>query len=413
MKSVPVLRKDRIVTIDIIRGFALFGIFLANMPAFHSPVFMMEVYGHEQKYIGVDFWLDLFFALFIDMKFFTIFSFLFGLGFFIFMSRAEQKGSKVNRLYLRRVLALMLFGLVHLVFLWFGDILHTYALTGILLIFFYKRKIKTILIWAFSLLFLFHALLSALLLVPEDALKEIERSTSELHSGKLASYIDVYEHAGYVEWVSYRIQTELVAVLQNVPFALIPVLALFLFGLAAGKAGIFQPNTKYIELIRKICFSSLIISIPLVSILALYKLEFFHAGIKNNIIIQLFTSLSGVTLCFFYISLLTLLLRKEKWQSRMRLLGYVGQMALTNYLLQTVICITLFVGLGLYRDVSLLIGTLIAIFIFAVQVLYSYLWFQRFQFGPLEWLWRTFTYGRLQIMEQRKLNNRSNKKDFL
>ena len=74
MNSSPVLGKDRIITIDVIRGFALFGIFLVNMPAFHSPYLMKVIYGLEGTYSGVDYWLDVFFALFIDMKFFTIFS---------------------------------------------------------------------------------------------------------------------------------------------------------------------------------------------------------------------------------------------------------------------------------------------------------------------------------------------------
>ena len=87
MKSAPISKQERIVPIDIIRGFALLGIFLVNMAAFHSPVFMISY----PEYTGSDFWLDLFLQMFVQTKFYTIFSFLFGLGFFIFMSRATKR----------------------------------------------------------------------------------------------------------------------------------------------------------------------------------------------------------------------------------------------------------------------------------------------------------------------------------
>nr|WP_071393393.1 heparan-alpha-glucosaminide N-acetyltransferase domain-containing protein [Bacillus tuaregi] len=154
MKSTPISSQERILTIDIIRGFALLGIFLVNMPAFHSPALMVSA----PEYNGMDYWLDLLFQMFVQTKFYTIFSFLFGLGFYIFMSRAEQKGLRINRLFSRRLFALLLFGALHLVLLWYGDILHTYAIAGFLLLLFYKRKPKTLLIWAFSLLIAFHAL---------------------------------------------------------------------------------------------------------------------------------------------------------------------------------------------------------------------------------------------------------------
>ncbi|WP_404328594.1 hypothetical protein [Mesobacillus maritimus] len=90
MNNSPITGKDRILTIDIIRGFALFGIFLVNMPAFHSPVFMKSFYGQGVEYSGIDYWVDVFFSLFVEMKFFTIFSFLFGLGLFIYIIVVRQ-----------------------------------------------------------------------------------------------------------------------------------------------------------------------------------------------------------------------------------------------------------------------------------------------------------------------------------
>jgi uncharacterized protein len=407
MNSSPVLGKDRIVTIDIIRGFALFGIFLVNMPAFHSAEFLRSFYGVEAELTGADYWVDLFFALFIDMKFFTIFSFLFGLGFYIFMSRAEQKGLKFKQLYLRRILGLLLFGAAHLVLLWFGDILHTYALTGLFLLFFYKRKIKTVIIWAFSLLVVINVLFSLTLLMPDGMLQEIAGTQAASFNDQFNGYVDAYINAGYGEWVSYRLGAEVFPILINSIPAMIPVLAMFLFGLAAGKAGVFKPDTPHLSLIRKIRTITFLISIPLVSILALYKLEILDAGIKSSTVVQVFTSLSGTTLCFFYISALTLLLRKDHWQKWLRPLGYAGQMALTNYLSQSIICVAIFVGFNLYEEVSLLTGTLLCFVIFAAQIIFSSIWLKKFQFGPFEWVWRSFTYGNIQPLKKKNASPES------
>lgn len=402
MNSSPILGKERIATIDILRGFALFGIFLVNMPTFHSPEFLKEFNAVRHVYSGADYWLELFFTLFIKMKFFTIFSFLFGLGFYIFMSRAEEKGLKQKRLFLRRILGLFLFGALHLVLLWSGDILHTYAITGVFLLFFYKRKVKTIVIWAFCLLVIFNTILSLQLLAPKEMIQEIIETSHVAYNEEIDVYMNVYEKAGYLEWVTYRFQIEVIAVLNNLIFTILPVLAMFLFGLAAGKARIFNRLSEHVGFIRKIRNITFLISIPLVIILALYKLEVFDVGVNQIGAIQLLTSLSGVMLCFFYITSLTLLLQKEIWLKRLRPLGYVGQMALTNYLLQSIISVGIFVGLGFFGDVSLTFGTFLSIIIFSLQIIFSRFWLSKFQFGLFEWLWRSFTYGKWQSIKKKE-----------
>ncbi|WP_110113127.1 DUF418 domain-containing protein [Bacillus sp. CGMCC 1.16541] len=396
MNVSPISTRDRIVTIDIIRGFALFGIFLVNMPAFHSPDFKVQISGMHVEYTGIDYWVDLFLQMFVQMKFFTIFSFLFGLGFYIFMSRAEQKGFNVKRLFSRRLLGLLLFGALHLIFLWFGDILHLYAITGFLLLFFYKRKPKTILIWAFSILFLFHALISLTFLVPETMLEDMQADMQEGYDEKLNNYVAVYEQASYIDWVLYRIDIEIPSILANLPITLMPVLSLFLFGLYAGKIGLFERVEEQRNLLRKVQVFSFLIGVIFAILLGLVKTKGWNVGAYEDSVIQLFTSLSGVGLCFFYISTLTLLLQAENWQKRLRPLGYVGQMALTNYLLQTILCVILFLGFNLYGQISLTTGTILCFIIYSLQVFISRKWLQMYRFGPFEWLWRTMTYRKVQ-----------------
>ncbi|MUV38733.1 uncharacterized protein JNUCC1_02604 [Lentibacillus sp. JNUCC-1] len=400
MRSSPISQKERIYTIDIIRGFALFGIFLVNMPAFHSADFMKSVYGFEVSYTGLDYWVDVFFTLFVEMKFFTTFSFLFGLGFYIFMSRADAKGLKTATLFLRRMLGLLAFGVVHLIALWYGDILHTYAIAGVFLLFFYKRKIMTMLIWAASLLFVYNAFLGLTLLVPSSFLESMEASESSLMASFLREYVAVYENAGYIEWVTYRLGAELPIILINLIPALIPVFAMFLIGLAAGKAGIFHNIAGHLPLIKKICLITGLISLPLVVLLGLFKMDILDWGVKQIYIVQLLTSIGSTFMSLFYVSALTLVLRKDTWQQALRPLGFTGQMALTNYLMQTVIAIAIFVGFDLYGKVSLVTGTLICLAIFAVQMIWSTLWLKTFRFGPFEWLWRSFTYLKIQPLKK-------------
>src|SRR5208337_2815300 len=146
----PVNLSERIVFIDVLRGMALFGILAANMRAFFAP---LDCYG----YIGVlfhsraDVLAQVFIDAFIQGKFISIFSFLFGMGFAIQLSRAEARGARFLSFYPRRLLALALFGLIHGLLIWAGDILLTYAISGAILLLFRKRQQRTLLWWAGSL----------------------------------------------------------------------------------------------------------------------------------------------------------------------------------------------------------------------------------------------------------------------
>ncbi|MGK0700283.1 DUF418 domain-containing protein [Priestia flexa] len=232
MKGSPIKPSERIITLDVIRGFALLGILLVNMPAFHSPDFIHQLYAIDVGYEGLDAIIYAFLQLFVQVKFFTIFSFLFGVGFYLFMKRAESKGLKMRSLFFRRAFILLIIGLLHLIFLWFGDILHLYAVGGFLLLAFYNRMPKTLIKWAFSLLAIYLALLSITFFIPVDMMDELELGNAD---DVLPTYIYMYESAPYLEWLAYRVKLEVIPILLNIPFTLIPVFAFFLFGLYAGK----------------------------------------------------------------------------------------------------------------------------------------------------------------------------------
>src|SRR5258708_20866662 len=142
----PVSLSERIVFIDVLRGMALFGILAANMRAFFAPI---DAYGNSGAlfHSRADVLAQIFIAAFIQGKLIAIFSFLFGMGFAIQMSRAEERGVRFLGFYPRRLLALALFGLIHGIVIWAGDILLTYSVAGALLLLFLKRSQKTALTW--------------------------------------------------------------------------------------------------------------------------------------------------------------------------------------------------------------------------------------------------------------------------
>src|SRR5580704_18043164 len=142
----PVSLAERIVFIDVLRGMALFGILAANMRAFFAP---LDAYGNIQVLFHnrADVWAQGFIDACIQGKFITIFSFLFGMGFAMQMSRAEAKGQRFLSFYPRRLLALALFGVIHGMLIWAGDVLLTYAFSGAILLLFRKRRQRTLVWW--------------------------------------------------------------------------------------------------------------------------------------------------------------------------------------------------------------------------------------------------------------------------
>lgn len=393
MSGESVLGKNRIVTLDIIRGFAIFGIFLVNMPTFTGSEFMV--------YTGTDKTIRMLFDMFIQTKFYTIFSFLFGLGFYIFMSRAEARGERVFSLFSRRLFALLLFGILHLVLLWQGDILHTYAIIGFFLLLFYRRKAKTVLIWGLVLIISYQLLMGALSTLAYVGDKYLEdMDISELMRAETLARgeekVEAYTTLSYTELLKWRIPNELKEVIGNLPLTVPDILGMFLLGLFVGKINLFR---RIDELKRKLRITQLItffISIPPLVAIAWSYSQHEEVTFMASLGDYFFIHFSGFTLSIFYIVTIALLLEKQTWQRVLNPFRYVGQMALTNYLCQTFIGVIVFYGFGLFGKVSLTEGLFYTIAFYCGQIIFSYFWLKKFQFGPFEWLWRVLTYGKLQ-----------------
>jgi len=331
----PIELNKRIYTLDYLRGFALLGIILVNIPA------LMWINPPETS---IDIAYNRFLILFVEGKFFSIFSFLFGVGFYIFISRAMAKNNNANLLFIRRMIILLLIGLVHFYFQP-GEALTVYAIFGLIALPFYKVR------------------------------KEINVTI-----GLILLAVTAY----------YGIKIAM-------PFPLI------LLGLAAGQYRIFE---KFNENRKSLlAFTIIMFCISIGGLL--YQWHYVpDVGVNfNDMSKNEFTehvtnvekfALIGLQfspfVSAFYVGLLMLLLQHPLCQFLLSPLKEYGRMALTNYLGQTALILIIGNAFHLIGNIRFIQSLWICLGIYIFQLLFSKLWLKFFRFGPLEWLWRMGTY---------------------
>lgn len=386
----PVIAQERIPILDIARGVAILGILLVNM-AFYSNSLQAIQFQIE---LWPDFWnkaANKFLEIFVNGKFIAVFSFLFGYGMIVLKDRTVTKGRRFVPLYLRRLLALFLFGWIHGWFIWFGDILLHYALLGFVLLLFHKCKPRTLLVWAVLLIMLIPVLLLA---------TGAEGTGTPQLSPEVKQYVNqmierdqmIYGTGTYGEIQKQRVWDWNISLGNQ--FLFYPqLLGLFLLGASFAKFRLLHDVAVYHRVWIRICLWSG--AIGLVSTLLPVGLEQVgaHSGLINqlNVIRHL---IGSPLLGLFYIAILALLVRKQAWERALRPLANVGRMAFTNYIMQSVLCTLIFYsyGLGWYGKLNVLEGMLLSAAIFIGQMVISALWLRIFQMGPLEWIWRMLTY---------------------
>jgi len=397
--SSPVAEQERVHELDIIRGFALLGILIANMPFFASPNIYLTMTGVTWWTESWNVFAEFIIQFFTASKFFTMFSFLFGLGFVIFLQRATEKVSKPKTLFMKRLFYLLVIGLVHAFGIWYGDILVLYAMTGVFLLLFYSRKPKTILIWAFSLILIpasFMGLMGLLIysvgdLIPTDTatvasgMQMLEKSTAAYSSGTIPD-IFIQRAIDYTFMFSSN--------LLMMPI----VLGMFLFGVYIAKTEKYKNIDRYLPFYRKVWVWSLAIGLPF-NVLFVYS--YFEQGAEVSFHAMTYfvgSVIGGPAICFFYMTSIVLLTRFESWQKIFHPLRAVGRMALSNYLLQSVVSTLIFYnyGVGLFGQIGPLIWLALAVLLFTGQILLSNYWLKKYRFGPMEWLWKSLTYSKRQ-----------------
>ncbi len=410
----PIGLKDRIVLLDILRGFAIFGILMVNMQIFYQPIILVQL-GYAEPITTADHFSNIFIKFFFDGKFFMLFSILFGYGFYIFINKPGKIGQPITRLFSRRLMILFFFGALHVIFFWAGDILLIYALFGLALLLFRNVSDKGLLRWAAGLILTPPILIGLLALFANVALKVPEMAV-EIQEGLEESTVmtmdlieeasAAYSYGEFSEMVEVRLkeyQVMLIGILSFYPV----VLGMFLAGYWAARKQIFKRIGLYKAFFRKGLIWGAIIGIP-TTIIYIYANSKAPAYIPNGytFLSLLAHNIGGFFMCLFYISALSLLFINGQLKNLGRLLAPVGRMALTNYLLQTIICTTLFFsyGFGLFNQINSFHGILIAFAIFAVQIPLSMLWLNYFKSGPMEYVWRGLTYRQWQPIIKNRVN---------
>lgn len=376
---------SRQTIVDEIRGISLLGILLANM-----LIFQYGIWGKDELFLfqitSADHALYSFIKIFIEGSFMPIFTFLFGFGMVKMMDGLISKGIKHRRVLLRRSFMLMVLGFAHSMFLWEGDILFFYGLLSLFLLLFLKRKARTILIWGIVLL----------TLIGVTSIRSSDPINNELISKEktvqyVANSIDIYQNGSYKEILKFRndeeAPIEASGFMLAILVALIPLLTapMFLFGMYAAKKNWFlHPHTK-----RAFYARWAIIFLPLGLIMKSLKY------VWPNFILSGTGEITGMSLLALgYIMGFSWLLSLGKAASLRNGFEAVGRLSLTNYLMQTVICTTLFYGYGLgwFGKLGVLAGIGLSIAIYTLQLAFSSFYLKHFRIGPIERLLRIWTY---------------------
>jgi uncharacterized protein len=379
----PERSQERIHLLDVLRGFALLGMIVVH---FHQRV-NTQVTGLEDL-IGWIVWVGL------ESKAWGTFAFLFGVGFAVLLRRAESKGQPFVAFYLRRLAVLALFGVAAEVLFGF-QVLLGYALWGVPLLFLHRLSTRALLVAAVA------ALAAAPVLAAGGELGLWPRMTAaEEARALLAAVQSAGSGDSYAQLVSARLDWMLFRYLD--PSVLIPdvTLALFIFGLLALRVGVVEAPRTHARLLAGwmtfgfLCwaFSWLVLyrADQLFGPAAVWVSRFGYALIREQ------------WLCFTFMGAVTLLLEHRTiWRSRLESVGVVGRMALTNYMLQVAVLDYVVSGYGLSLRLRPMLGMVGAGLLFVVEVLFSRWWLARYRYGPLEWAWRSLTYGKRQPMRKR------------
>jgi uncharacterized protein len=387
----------RVQLLDALRGAALFGVLLINMLWFAG---MDNSVADEQfanlPTAGIDRVADYVVNMLVYAKFIGIFSLLFGVSFAMQMGRLLQRTADAVRIYSRRLIGLLAIGLVHWLGVWSGEILHVYALAGFLLLLVFRWRSGVLLAVGLPVAVLARPLLERLDMLFGTGTDHIGHQSSQLFAERL----HVFLHGSYLEVIGVQLrQDSLPYIVSGAMIAAIfHAFSRFMVGVAVARGRYLEEPHKHIRAFRAIAGYGLLIGFIAQHDWALVSwLE--SAGWVTNVQLSELTghvcnSFGVVSMTAGYVAAFVLMWQSPSLQRVLAGLVPIGQMALTNYLLQTVLNYLLFFGfgLGLMGHTGVAACVALSIVLFLGQVALSQWWMHRFRYGPVEWLWRWWTY---------------------
>lgn len=385
----PARAPERIDMLDAIRGLALFGILLMNLEAFNGPI-MQAMSGIDPSLRSADRIADVFIYSFVQGKFWTLFSLLFGIGFAIMYDSAARSGGDFCRIYKRRLWVLMAIGAAHAILIWEGDILFTYALAGFVLLWRMKNdappRLSCILMVYFAPLALL-AFTGAMAGNHDDS-----GNISEM----MAEEVRYQGRSAYMATLQWRVGYFLLN-LGNLVILLPMAVAVFALGVRLHRQGWSRPVMSVDDgggRVALYCYCAglalMFASILIAPDVSPVRIDAVFAAVN------ILNMLAGLLMCLGMFFGLRWMWARPVFQKRLALLAPLGRMALSNYLGQSLVCTLIFYGYGLgyFQQLPRAWHIPFALVLITLQTLFSIWWLSRFSMGPAEYLWRWLTYGK-------------------
>lgn len=409
----PVSSQERETFMDVLRGFAILGIFIANLNGFSWYSDKLEA-GSPLLVPGWDQKMNFLHHMFIEGKFYSIFSLLFGWGIALQFKRAEAKGINALPTVRRRLLFMLLLGAIHILF-WPGDIVFFYALLGFVLLLFRKLSDKQMLITGIILVLLPIVIYAAKshwvwLNAPTGLMFDTGSKLDEKLLG--ANFSTDEGISTFLKKASWK-----QAFIANIPgffyrfgylffvSRIFKVLGMFLIGYALGRSGFYNNIQRHKKTLYLIIAAGIIIGLPANYFLAYYMSNHMddYWQLKTNGLRQTIAYALGVVpLALTYVALFMLAYQSNKSKKILSVFAPVGKMAFSNYIFQSIVGTVVFIGAGMnyMLETGPVYYTIFGVLVFIVQIILSHTWLKYFNYGPLEWLWRSATYKKWQPMRK-------------
>lgn len=388
---------ERIVALDALRGLGVLGILVMNIESFGRVNAEYMNPTAAGPLAGSDFWIWLASTLFADEKFMGIFSMLFGAGIVLLTSRMEARGQKPTPIFVRRSLWLALFGLMHAFLLWSGDILFTYGICGMVVYPFRRLAPRRLLVLGVIVM----ATGSGLSIIagwsmqfwPAKEAAMLEQSAWRPTPEQAAAEIKAYR-SGWLAQMPRRFQDSMAEEVSGLAFYFFwRAAGLMLVGMSLYKWGVLTASRSALFYQRWIVVGALL-GLPVIGYGAWRDIQSNWDMRESFFFDAQFNYWGSPLVSMAWISLVMLCCRAPAWSPAIRRLAAVGRMAFSNYILETLICTTIFYGhgLGMFARLDRLELGAIMLAVWVVVILVSQVWMRNFYFGPLEWLWRSLTY---------------------
>ncbi|MEX0658692.1 MAG: DUF418 domain-containing protein [Egibacteraceae bacterium] len=395
----PTRAAQREPILDVLRGFALLGILIINIELMRGADFYRLVGGEPVAAGGAaDRVVHFLSGWLVAGKFLSSFAILFGIGAALIAMRAWRAGRSPRRLLARRYGVLLLFGVAHMVLLFPGDILFAYGLAGMVLLAFVGVRARTALWWTIGILTVQLLIGLGVTAFAPDAPADdpVAAGVARFVERHAEQTLTAYQDGGYGAVVAANAWQSLL--IQPSTLLLLPwVVALFLLGFAVGASGLLADLPAHRRGLRTAMVTGLAVGLPL-NLPAGFVGPLSVGGVAPGGDVGALLAVAGQVvgapaLAVGYLSALALLCLRR---GPMRRLAATGRMALTAYVLQSALALLVFAGFGLYDRLTPAQALLVVVAIWVVLLVACPLWMRHFRFGPLEWLWRTLTYGQRQ-----------------